>query len=130
MCHAHRSWLLNTARSYIFSTALPAPIVAAAREALAIIRDEPQRLQRLWSRVRQLSEGLGRPAVSPILPFVVGEEQAALAQSARLLRAGFHVPAIRPPTVPVGTCRLRMTCSAAHREEDVAALIRSLEIGS
>ena len=130
MSRSHRSWLLNTARSYVFSTALPAPMLAAAIEALDIVRDEPQLVRRLWDRVAQLSEGLSRPVVSPIVPFVVGDEHTALALSARLLQAGFHVPAIRPPTVPVGTCRLRITCSAAHREEDVAELINCLETGS
>ena len=63
---------------------------------------------------------------SPIAAVVFGEESEALEASARLLRAGFHVPAIRPPTVPPGTSRLRVALSAAHDEEDVAALCAAL----
>lgn len=69
-----------------------------------------------------LSSRLGVAAASPIIPLVVGDEAAALSLSRELLAAGFHVPAIRPPTVPPGTCRLRVSLSAAHTAAQVAAL--------
>lgn len=69
-----------------------------------------------------VSRRLGVPATSPIIPLVVGSETAALALSRTLLQAGFHVPAIRPPTVPPGTSRLRISLSAGHSMEQVEAL--------
>ena len=113
-----REWLLNVGRTFIFTTAPPLPIVAAAHAAL--LAATPQRRALLWARVEQMG------ARSPIVPFVVGTEADAMALSARLLEAGFHVPAIRPPTVPVGTSRLRVALSAAHCADDVEALRRHI----
>lgn len=74
-------------------------------EAFAWLLQEPQRRQNLWQRVQQLGDLLGVAVKSPIIPLVVGDEAAALSASALLLRRGFHVPAIRPPTVPNHTSR-------------------------
>ena len=122
--------LVNRSRPYIFSTA-PAPAAAAAAlAALGVLRSAAGRAltARLAVLVARLSEaGLAPPDhTSPIVPVVLGSEQRALEASASLLDAGLWVPAIRPPTVPVGTSRLRVTLSAAHRDDDVERLIGAL----
>jgi 8-amino-7-oxononanoate synthase len=122
--------LVNRARSYIFSTALPPADAAAASAALTVFRSAEGRglTSRLAAHVERLSSaGLAAPGhPSPIVPVIFGSEQAALAASAALLADALWVPAIRPPTVPAGTSRLRVTVSAAHRDEDVARLIDAL----
>ncbi|EIE27590.1 PLP-dependent transferase [Coccomyxa subellipsoidea C-169] len=127
-CRAElKTLLLNKGRPYVFSTALPAPVVAAAIAALQVNEQEPDRREHLWRLVRQLGEGLGVDACSPIVPLIVGSEAAAVAASAALLEKGFYVPAIRPPTVAPGTSRLRISLSAAHTTEDVDALLVALK---
>jgi 8-amino-7-oxononanoate synthase len=126
--------LVNQARSYIFTTAPPPAAAAAALAALAVL-DAPEgaalreRLRQHTARlVRQLPAG-STPAGagrSPIVPVVIGSDQGAVAASATLLRAGLWVPAIRPPTVPAGTARLRVTLSADHREAEVDCLAAAL----
>lgn len=122
--------LVNRARTYIFSTALSPADAAAALAALGVVRSaEGHALtRRLGAHVERLANaGLAAPShPSPIVPVIFGPEQAALSASAALLAAGLWVPAIRPPTVPAGTSRLRVTVSAAHRDEDVARLIEAL----
>ena len=122
--------LVNRARSYIFSTAPTPPDAAAALAALRVLRSaEGDALTgRLASLIDRLSEaGLVPPGhPSPIIPVVLGSEQAALEASASLLDQGLWVPAIRPPTVPVGTSRLRVTLSAAHSDDDVTRLLDAL----
>ncbi len=111
------------ARSFIYSTALPPACVAAASAALDIIAADPAlgaaplRKARLFTRLCGLPE-----AVSPIVPLVLGDPEAALAASAHLAEAGFLVAAIRPPTVPPGTARLRFTFSALHEDAAIAQL--------
>ena len=112
-------WLVNAARPYIFSTAL-APPAAAARRAVAIVREEPWRRQ----HVLALSVQLG--AQVPIVPVMCGGAVSALRLSARLRRRGLLVPAIRPPSVPEGTARLRISLSAGHKMEDIELLIVAL----
>ena len=122
--------LVNRARPYIFSTAPTPADAAAALAALRVLRSAEGaaltgRLASLVDRV--VEAGLAPPGhPSPIIPVVLGPEQAALDASAALLDDGLWVPAIRPPTVPVGTSRLRVTLSAAHRDEDVDRLLHSL----
>jgi 8-amino-7-oxononanoate synthase len=134
-----RDFLVNRARTFIFTTALPPPVAAAAAAALVLL-DGPEgdeRRARLRDRRAWLSERLAalRPLAlsgfvdcpeSPILPFVLGTEARALAVSAGLAERGVFVPAIRPPTVPVGTARLRITLSAAHEQRDLETLVRAL----
>ncbi len=124
--------LVNHARSYIFSTAPTPADAAAALAALTVLRSaEGDALTgRLASLIDRLSEaGLVPPGhPSPIIPIVLGSEQAALGASASLLEQGLWVPAIRPPTVPVGTSRLRLTLSAAHTDEDVTRLLDALAL--
>ncbi|EFJ39865.1 hypothetical protein VOLCADRAFT_78219 [Volvox carteri f. nagariensis] len=117
--------LLNRGRAFVYSTSLPVPIVEAAAAALRVSKRESWRRTHVWSLVRRLGSGLGVPALSPVVPLVVGPEGPTLELSSMLLQEGLmHVPAIRPPTVPPGTCRLRVSLSAAHSYEDVDELIR------
>ncbi len=133
---AERRWidlLVNSARSFIYSTAPPPAQAAASLAGLEIISSQPgARLrQSLWSNLRHLTGRCGRPSASAIVPLVVGENEAALAAAQSLCEAGFLVPAIRYPTVPRGTARLRITVSAAHRPDqldDLARELRSLGI--
>jgi 8-amino-7-oxononanoate synthase len=122
--------MVNRARSYIFSTAPTPADAAAALAAVRIVRSaEGAALTgRLAALIDRLAEaGFAPPGhPSPIIPVVLGSEQAALTASAALLQEGLWVPAIRPPTVPVGTSRLRVTLSAAHSDEDVSRLLHAL----
>jgi 8-amino-7-oxononanoate synthase len=112
--------LRNRARSFIFTTASPPAVAAAALAALRIVRSAEG--DSLRERLRFLVDGLRPGHPSPILPVIVGEADRALEVSSALLEKGFLVPAIRPPTVPPGTSRLRVTVSAAHTERQVTAL--------
>ena len=118
-------WLTNTARTFVYTTGLSPPAVAAAREAVRIVQQEPERRQRLWdnvalirSRLTELGFRIG-PARSPIIPLFVGDAEHALGLSEGLLERGVFVPAIRPPTVPLGTARLRVVPMATHSRDDV-----------
>jgi 8-amino-7-oxononanoate synthase len=122
-------WLTNHARTLIFSTAAPPAAVAAAREALRIVVDEPWRRQRVRAIGDLIRAGLieagyeVRPATGPIVPVVLGDPEVTVEASRRLRERGFLVPAIRPPTVPEGTSRLRISASAEHTDEQVAGLL-------
>ncbi|MBI3149098.1 MAG: 8-amino-7-oxononanoate synthase [Betaproteobacteria bacterium] len=124
--------LLQSARSYVFTTASPPALARAACASLEVMRDEPQRHRALASRIAQLKEGLAGtrwsllPSDTPIQPLLVGDNESVLALSAALWEQGFWVPAIRPPTVPKGTARLRISLSAEHGAADVAALTSAL----
>jgi 8-amino-7-oxononanoate synthase len=124
--------LVNRARSYIFSTALTPADAAAALAALRILSsDEGAALTgRLAVLIDRFAEaGIVPPDhPSPIVPVILGSEQAALDASAALLEAGLWVPAIRPPTVPVGTSRLRVTMSAIHTDAEVDRLLDALSV--
>jgi 8-amino-7-oxononanoate synthase len=122
-----RQWILNRGRAFVFSTAQPVPVVESARAALRVAAEQPEVRRRLWQRIEQLGDRLGRTLTSPIVPIVLGEEARALAASQKLLDEGFHVIAIRPPTVAPGTSRLRVALSAAHTEDDVRKLADVLE---
>jgi 7-keto-8-aminopelargonate synthetase-like enzyme len=118
--------LINRARSFIFTTGLPPSAAAAASAAISICRREPERAAGLRRRVaalsRQLREsGLDVPeAQSQILPVPVGDSGRAVAAMHALLEAGVYVAAIRPPTVPEGTSRLRLSLMATHDDEQLA----------
>ena len=125
-------YLIQRARTYIYTTALPPVVAAASRAGLRLAREENWRRERLHSltlRFRAAAAALGVPltaSTTPIQPLIVGEAAWALALSEALMNAGFWVAAIRPPTVPAGSARLRITLSAAHREQDVDALAETL----
>lgn len=124
--------LVQRARTYIYTTALPPAVAAATRAALAVSVAESWRRTRvlaLTRRFRALAEEAGLPladSATPIQPVRVGDPDAAMAASARLLQRGFFVAAIRPPTVPEGSSRLRVALSAAHRDADVEGLVAAL----
>jgi 8-amino-7-oxononanoate synthase len=124
--------LIQRARTYIYTTAIPPAIAAATRAALRLVQREPwrrQQLQRLVDRFRAGAAVRGLPLASsptPIQPVIVGDSARALALSEALLQRGFWISAIRPPTVPRGSARLRITLSAAHDEAQVDALLAAL----
>jgi len=125
-------WLVQRARTYVFTTAAPPMVSAALSEALQIIEREEWRRERLRALAAQLREGLAGSGYrllasdTAIQPIVVGSNEGALALSAALHARGIWVPAIRPPTVPAGTARLRVSLSAAHGVEDVQRLVDAL----
>ncbi|HET7753965.1 MAG TPA: 8-amino-7-oxononanoate synthase [Anaeromyxobacteraceae bacterium] len=127
-----REWLVSRARTFIFTTALPPSTCGAALAALDVVATEPQRrehLADLCARMKGGLAGLGWPlpdVVAPIFPIVLGDERVALDASRRLRERGFFVRAIRPPTVPPGTSRLRVTLTAGHTEDQVDAFLGAL----
>ncbi|MEO6317295.1 MAG: 8-amino-7-oxononanoate synthase, partial [Acidimicrobiales bacterium] len=116
--------LVNTARPFIFTTAPTPGDSAAALAALRIVRS-PEGLT-LMARLREHVDTVLPGHPSPIIPVLLGTEAVALAASTRLLDQGLLVPAIRPPTVPAGTSRLRVALSAAHTDEQVERLVKAL----
>jgi 8-amino-7-oxononanoate synthase len=122
--------VLQRARSYIYTTAAPAMLAAAVEASLELIRTEEWRRERLRGLVASLKRalpGIGlKPSDTPIQPLVLGANAAALHAAASLRERGIIVPAIRPPTVPEGTARLRISLSAAHDEQDVLRLAAML----
>lgn len=137
---AHRTvieWLVQSARSYIYTTASPAAVAHAAAASLALVFGEEGERRRaaLRERIAQWRRGLAHglpapwrlaPSSTGIQPLIVGDSEAALRVSAALEARGLWVPAIRPPTVPEGTARLRVALSAAHTAEDVDRLVDAL----
>ncbi len=127
-------WLLQSARSYVFSTAPPALLAAALLASLDIIEHEPKRREHLRHLIKRLRSGCAdlpwalMASMTPIQPLVVGANQAALDLAEALRGHGIWVPAIRPPTVPEGTARLRISLSAAHTEADVDQLLEALQV--
>lgn len=127
-----RDLLLTRARTFVFTTALPPAACAASLAALGIVRGEPERRARLHALCDRMRAGLGKlgfdvsRVVSPIFPVVLGSEERALAVAAALRERGWFVRAIRPPTVPVGTSRLRVALSAALTEPQVDGFLGAL----
>lgn len=125
-------WLIQRARSYVFSTAAPPMLACALLASLRVIAAEEWRRTHLRALIARLRDGLARlpwrltASGSPIQPLIVGENQRALDLMQALLGQGIWVPAIRPPTVAQGTARLRISLSAAHSAEDVDRLVAAL----
>jgi 8-amino-7-oxononanoate synthase len=125
-------WLLQKTRSYIFATAAPALLAEALRASLRVIERDDGRREHLGRLVARLREGLAgcrwqlAESHTPIQPLMVGGNAEALALMDRLAERGLWVPAIRPPTVPEGTARLRIALSAAHSEADIDRLVQAL----
>jgi 8-amino-7-oxononanoate synthase len=124
--------LIQRARSYVYTTAPPPALAAATRVALGIVQEEEWRREHLTSLVRQFRAGataLGlrlAPSTTPIQPVLAGEASTAVAAAEALFGAGLWVIPIRPPTVPAGSARLRVTFSAIHQEADVDRLLAAL----
>ena len=129
---ALKEYLINTAKAFIYTTAQPPAIAAAASAAIRIIQHEPARREKLWKNRDALHTaltGLGfqlTETKSPILPIIVESSETALKMSQALYDAGIYVPAIRPPTVPKDSSRLRLTVSSEHTEEQLENVVRSL----
>ncbi len=126
-------WLVQKARSYVYTTASPPLLAACLLESMHQIETGEARRARLAGHVARLRTGLAdlktgtlMASATPIQPLVVGANAEALRLSRALLERGLLVPAIRPPTVPEGTARLRITLSAAHSDDDVAQLVEAL----
>ncbi|OFV95740.1 MAG: 8-amino-7-oxononanoate synthase [Acidobacteria bacterium RIFCSPLOWO2_12_FULL_54_10] len=126
-------YLLHRARSLIFSTGLPPAVLAASKAALQIVLEEPQRRLALWENVAHLRDGLARMGFdtslsqSQILPVRLGDAQRTMAASRFLLHKGVFVQGVRPPTVPLGTARLRISPMAIHSEDDISTALTALE---
>ena len=119
--------LTNRARSLVYTTGLPAPVLASAICALDIMVTEPERAARARANAAQFCKRMGLPAPeSVIVPMIIGDEGRAMALSASLEEAGYLITAIRPPTVPEGTSRLRITFTAGHSAADVDGLADAL----
>ena len=125
-------FLINTARTLIFSTAPAPPSVAAAMAALELLQAEPHRVEKLQRNAGELREALAReglpasPGETQILPVVIGDASAAVAASERALENGVFAQAIRPPTVPEGTSRLRLTVMASHTKSELRDAAKTL----
>lgn len=123
------SYLLNTARSFMFSTALPPAICAASIAAMDVFEAEPWRREHLWQNRNRLAAGLTSMGIgtgdseTPILPVVLGSADSAVKASVRLLDEGILAPAIRPPTVPADAARIRATVMATHSNEDIDSVL-------
>jgi 8-amino-7-oxononanoate synthase len=127
--------LVNFGRAYIYSTNVPPIVPAALEAALRVLRDEPHRQQRVRSLsrcVRDALHGAGvalPPGDSPIIPIILGSEDAAIAEAKRLMDLGMLVMPIRPPTVPRGSSRLRVTLSSEHTDAQIDGLVRAITNG-
>ncbi|MBA4227527.1 MAG: 8-amino-7-oxononanoate synthase [Hyphomonas sp.] len=119
--------LTSRARSFVYTTGLPPPVLAAAITALDILKAEPERAAKARRHAALFCALMGLPAPeSVIVPIIIGPEAEAMRVSAALLERGYLVTAIRPPTVPAGTARLRVTFAAGHEEADVRAFAGAL----
>lgn len=124
--------LVQAARTFVYTTAMPPALATATRVAIDIARFEGWRRDRLAQLIAHFRHGAGERGIAllesrtPIQPVAIGDSATALLVSAQLETAGFYVPAIRPPTVPQGQARLRVTLSAAHSESDVERLLDAL----
>jgi 8-amino-7-oxononanoate synthase len=126
-------YLINTSRPFMFTTAPPPGAAAAARAALTVLQQDPSRRTRLWRNRDHLFAGLTRlgfhltESVSPILPILIGQADKALKFSEQLLAHGVYAPAIRPPTVPDGSSRIRVTVTAEHSPEQIELALSAFE---
>lgn len=130
--HTLIDWLVQRARTWVFSTAPPPSVAAAARAGLAIVRAEPERQQALAANIRHFRTGAAERGLAvgvsetAIQPLVLGDAARTMRVSRALWERGFWVAGIRPPTVPEGTSRLRIALSAAHSREQIEALLDAL----
>jgi len=127
--HSLIRYLVNTARSFIYTTAPPPGTAAASMAALEVLQAEPERRARLWNNRNHFHAGLKAlgfrlaDSQSPIIPVLIGEPQQTLTLAERLLERGVYAPAIRPPTVPAGTSRIRTTVTSEHTREQLDAVL-------
>jgi 8-amino-7-oxononanoate synthase len=132
--HELVQYVINTARSFMFTTALPPAVAAASSAALTVIDREPERRARLWSNRQRLFDGLKAlgctlpPTASPILPVLLGDAASASTFAERLLAHGVYATAIRPPTVPDGTSRIRFTVTSEHTTDQIDEALHALRL--
>ena len=125
-------WLIQAARTYIYTTAMPAALAEATRASLGLVDNEAWRREHLRELIAHFKTGAQQlglnlmPSDTPIQPILIGEASEATRLSNQLFESGIHVTAIRPPTVPQGSARLRVTFSAAHSLHDVDELLHQL----
>jgi 8-amino-7-oxononanoate synthase len=125
-------YLIQRARTYIYTTALPPAIAEATRASLILVEEETWRRDQLAARIRQFKRGarhLGLKlldSITAVQPFVIGDNRATVAASDQLRASGFWVSAIRPPTVPDGSARLRITLTSMHTEDQVDSLLEAM----
>lgn len=125
--------LVNVARSFVYTTALPPPTVAATLAALEIVRREPERRARLHANAQALHQGLRRLGLNVaseaghIIPILIGDAEQTMRLSQQLLEEGAFVQGIRPPTVPPGTSRLRLTPMSTHTDDDIRSSLQAFE---
>ena len=125
--------LINRCRSFIFTTSLPPAVMAMALAAIDLVQSEPQRRAALQHNCQKLKQGLSRlgfelgKSASPILPLIVGDAARCMALSAALLEQGVFAQGIRPPTVPAGTSRLRITLMATHSDAQIDGALSVFE---
>ncbi len=130
--HELIEYLIQTARTYVYTTAQPPAVAAATLTSLQLVQIENWRRERLGDLIKQFREGAAQLGLTlmesqtPIQPVIIGDSGEALAIAEQLEKQGILVTAIRPPTVPANTARLRVTLSAAHTEEDVNKLLEAL----
>jgi len=130
-----KRFLLNRARTLIFSTALPPAVIGANLAAVKLLEEEPEHRSRVCELATKFRKalkedmGINTPSESQIVPVIVGESLDALKLAESLLDAGFFVRAIRPPTVPKGTARIRLSLTAKHSSEDLSHLLEALSSG-
>jgi glycine C-acetyltransferase len=127
-----RELLVNRSRSFIFTTALPPPVLAAGIAALDLVDEEPEMRKKLWSNVDRFRKGLTAMGYAPlgethIIPICVGEPSVTMKMSEMLFEAGIFVQGIRPPTVPQGSSRLRITVTTSHTEQDIDFTLEALK---
>jgi 8-amino-7-oxononanoate synthase len=130
-CPSLVAWLWNRARSFVFSTGLSPAVAAAALQGIRLAQAEPERRRRVLAAARLLREGMARLGVQPagfgqIVPWVLGEPGKALRMATALRERGLDVRAIRPPSVPGGTARIRLTVTAAHSSADIERAVAVL----
>lgn len=125
-------FLKNKARPFIYTTALPPAVCAASLAGLTLIQEDVSIIDKLWKNIRYLKSQLSKftdtaTVESPIVPLIVGSPEDAVSLSMKLYENGILIPAIRPPTVPPGTSRLRISLTATHTEDDIDKLINTLK---
>ncbi|HES76400.1 MAG TPA: 8-amino-7-oxononanoate synthase, partial [bacterium] len=131
--HDSIEWLIQAARPYIYTTAMPAALAEATRASLRLVDSEPWRREHLRELIARFKAGASQlgiklmPSDTPIQPILIGETEAASRLSQQLFAVGIHITAIRPPTVAQDSSRLRITFSANHSIEDVDTLLEHME---
>jgi glycine C-acetyltransferase/8-amino-7-oxononanoate synthase len=125
-------YLMNRSRSYIYSTALPPAVCAASMAAISIVQQEPERRERLWTNRARFIAGLESLGINtggsetPIIPIIIGDSEKTLQAGAMLFDYGIFSASIRPPTVPGGTARIRMTLMATHADDNIDSALHAL----